>query len=103
MRKKDGYIIWPEYFDSSKPRRWRRISRSLAVEKPTLEELKEAATRAGFTVTVEPAAKHPSFWFESSGRILIHATQKKNVLVKAIAIQLRKIREERERSRPRRR
>jgi signal recognition particle subunit SRP19 len=101
MRKREGYIIWPEYFDSSKPRKWRRVSKSLSVDKPTIEEIKDAAVKAGLTVIVDPEAKHPGFWFDSRGRLIVKAQMKKSAVIKTIALHLKKIREEKTRSKKR--
>uniref|UniRef100_A0A7C1T169 Signal recognition particle 19 kDa protein n=1 Tax=Thermofilum pendens TaxID=2269 RepID=A0A7C1T169_THEPE len=48
LRRKDGYVIWPAYFDATHPRsKGRKVPLRLAVEKPSLGELVEAARAAG--------------------------------------------------------
>ncbi|ABL77768.1 signal recognition particle subunit SRP19/SEC65 family protein [Thermofilum pendens] len=94
MLKKNGFIVWPVYFDSTKPRKWRRVPRKLAVEKPTLSEIVEAVKREGFSFTVEENAKHPAYWYEVQGRVIVQANVKKSVLLKKIAENLQKIRAE---------
>lgn len=95
MKKRDGYVIWPAYFDARNPRsKGRRVPRAIAVEKPTLSELEEAAKRAGLQVlAIEREARYPACWFEEPGRILVRAEGKrKSQVVKIIARELAEVR-----------
>jgi len=94
LRRREGLILWLAYFDATQPRsRGRRVPRHLAVEKPTLAELEEAARRAGFqVVAVEPEAKYPALWYEQQGRILVKASVKKSQVVRAVAKELLELR-----------
>jgi len=97
LRRKDGYVIWPAYFDATHPRsKGRKVPLRLAVEKPSLGELVEAARAAGYAqVVVEEQAKYPAYWYEQPGRIVVKAGEKKSEVVKRIAralVELRKTR-----------
>lgn len=96
MKKREGKILWPEYFDATKPRgKARRVPKALAVEKPRIDELVAAAKAAGYTeVIVEKEARHPAFWFEESGRLIVKTNEKKSVVIRKVAEALVKIRRE---------
>lgn len=95
MRKKDGYVIWPAYFDATHPRsKGRKVPLSLAVEKPSLSELIEAARAAGYAqVIAEEQARYPAYWYEQPGRVVVKSREKKSEVIKRIAralVELRK-------------
>ncbi len=95
MRKKDGYVIWPAYFDATHPRsKGRKVPLSLAVEKPSLSELIEAARAAGYAqVVAEEQARYPAYWYEQPGRVVVKSSEKKSEVIKRIAralVELRK-------------
>ncbi|MEM0377683.1 MAG: signal recognition particle subunit SRP19/SEC65 family protein [Thermofilum sp.] len=99
MKKREGFIIWLAYFDARYPRsKGRRVPKALAVEKPTLSELEEAAKRAGLQVlAVEGNAKYPACWFEEPGRILVRAEgRRKSQVVTIIAKELVEVRKARQ-------
>ena len=66
-------MIYPAYFDVKRSRRMgRRVPRSMAVQKPLLEELKVVAEFLKLDFEEEPEAKHPAAWWdESIGRLLV--------------------------------
>ncbi len=65
MDKRDYWIIWAVYFDSSKSRSFgRRVPSSMAVKSPTIEELVKAVSNLGLEFEVYADKKHPSNWFE---------------------------------------
>lgn len=95
MRKKDGYVIWPAYFDATHSRsKGRKVPLSLAVEKPSLSELIEAARAAGYAqVVAEEQARYPAYWYEQPGRVVVKSSEKKSEVIKRIAralVELRK-------------
>ncbi len=78
VKRRRGYIVWTVYFDAEKS--WsegRRVPRRLAVEKPRLDEVAEAARRAGYKVVVEPDKRYPAWWFEEGGRVVVEAEGEK--------------------------
>jgi len=95
LRKKDGYVLWPAYFDATHPRsKGRKVPLSLAVEKPSLSELIEAARAAGYAqVVAEEQARYPAYWYEQPGRVVVKSSEKKSEVIKRIAralVELRK-------------
>ncbi len=95
MKQKGGKILWTVYFDSTKPwSRGRRVPLRLAVEKPSVEELVIAAKKAGYSKIVEDReARHPAWWFEhQSGRIIVYTEEKKGIVIKKIAKELKNLR-----------
>jgi signal recognition particle subunit SRP19 len=95
LRKKDGYVIWPAYFDATHSRsKGRKVPLSLAVEKPSLSELIEAARAAGYAqVVAEEQARYPAYWYEQPGRVVVKSSEKKSEVIKRIAralVELRK-------------
>jgi signal recognition particle subunit SRP19 len=95
LRKKDGYVIWPAYFDATHPRsKGRKVPLSLAVEKPSLSELIEAARAAGYAqVVAEEQARYPAYWYEQPGRVVVKSSEKKSEVIRRIAralVELRK-------------
>jgi signal recognition particle subunit SRP19 len=87
LRKKDGYVIWPAYFDATHSRsKGRKVPLSLAVEKPSLSELIEAARAAGYAqVVAEEQARYPAYWYEQPGRVVVKSSEKKSEVIKRIA------------------
>ncbi|MCF8884678.1 MAG: signal recognition particle subunit SRP19/SEC65 family protein [Nitrososphaerota archaeon] len=86
MIKKDGYIVWPIYFDKNVPRsRCRKVPLSLAVKNPTVEKIAEVARRLGWRVEIE-SASHPSTWWIKSGKLIIKPDKpmNKNTLIKIL-------------------
>ena len=60
MRRRDVYIIWLDYFDSTISRRsGRRVPLSIATKHPQLHELAEAARRLGLNVVRSVKASYP--------------------------------------------
>jgi signal recognition particle subunit SRP19 len=95
MRKLDKAIIWPAYFDSNKTRKQgRRVSRELAVQSPRIIEIEEAARSLGLEhelVLEKGYSRTP--WFKG-GMLLVRKKEPKEQLIKKIAKQLIKARNE---------
>lgn len=98
MNKRDAWIIWTVYFDSTKSKRLgRKVSRSISVKSPTFEELRKAVERLGLEYEAYPDKRHPASWFEGPhGYVIIKVREglKKNALLKAIAREIVKNRQE---------
>ena len=63
--KRDYWIIWTVYFDSSRSRGFgRKVPSSMAIKSPTIEELVKAVSNLGLEFEVYSDKKHPSNWFE---------------------------------------
>jgi signal recognition particle subunit SRP19 len=99
-------VLWPVYFEAGKSRSGgRRVPVHLAVKGVTAEAVLKAAKAAGYDAELDPNAKHPACWFESSGRVLVRTGEKKTVVLRKVALQLKRLYAEAERKegRPKRR
>ncbi len=94
MHKRDKIILWPIYFDAAKTRgQGRRVPKTLAVPSPRIDELKEAVERLGLKYEMLPEASYPKTPWLKTGVLLVDGREKKNSLVKKVAKQLLKLRE----------
>ncbi len=87
MRRKTGFVIWPQYFDKNRSRKMgRRISKNKASINYTLQDVFEASKRAGFVTFLDPHPKFPAAWWEEAGRIIVEPNNlKKYDVIKRIA------------------
>jgi signal recognition particle subunit SRP19 len=95
MRKQDKAIIWPAYFDQAKTRKeGRRVPKSLAVQSPKIQEIKEAVEKLGLKHEIAMETGYPKTpWFKT-GMIMVEKKGSKEQTIKKIAKQLLKIRSE---------
>ena len=94
MKDYDHIIIWLDYFDSNISRaKGRRIPTNKAVKSPTLEELKKAVERLGYTPEIVKA-HHPKRSQIVSGYISIDRKDKKTKVIYELAESLKTIRGE---------
>ncbi|MGQ4833376.1 MAG: signal recognition particle subunit SRP19/SEC65 family protein [Candidatus Asgardarchaeia archaeon] len=90
MRKRRGYIIWPEYFNRALSKRFgRALSKNLCVEDPRIEDLIIAVKKLGLKYEVENSS-FPARWWHKSGRIIVEFNGPKRALLKLIAKELRR-------------
>jgi signal recognition particle subunit SRP19 len=95
VRKSDNAIIWPVYFDLAKTRKkGRRVSKNLAVQSPKIAEIEQAATRAGLHPELVVDKSYPRTHWYKAGMLLIQKKEPKEQLIKKIAKQLIRIRNE---------
>jgi signal recognition particle subunit SRP19 len=95
MRKQDKFIIWPAYFDQSKTRKdGRRVSKSLAVHNPKIDEVKLATEKLGLRHEVVTEASYPKTPWVKTGMILVEKQGSKEQVIRRIAGKLLKIRSE---------
>ncbi len=88
-------VVWPSYIDSSKSRgKGRKIPRRDAVPRPRVEEIVEAAERLGLNPEVEEA-RYPRAWWEDRRRVIVDKMGSKLETLRAIAREIRRLREER--------
>ncbi len=95
MRFLKEVIIWPEYFDSTLPRRLgRRVPLALGVSRPKLRELLEACRNLGMECEEVRGKKYPRTWYQSEGYLLVKSPEesRKTELIKMIARELVKLR-----------
>lgn len=92
MRKLDKAIIWPIYFDASKTRKnGRRVSKTLAVQSPKIDEIKLAVDRLGLKNEVRPEAHFPKLHWAKTGMVLVEKREAKEKIIQKIAKQLVRI------------
>jgi len=94
LKEKDYIIIWPEYIDSAKSRsEGRKVPLSLAVKKPTVEEIAKALKSMGIEPLIELDKKYPRTWWSSGGRVKVKKDSiKKYELLKKLCIKIRESR-----------
>lgn len=95
MRLKDVYIIWSVYFHRKISRkRGRRLPINKAIQKPTLNELKDAAEKLGLEIIDIKKARYPACWWIESGYIIVKKPQdiNKSKLIDKIGYEMRRSR-----------
>lgn len=92
MPKRNFKILWPVYFDKNISRSsGRRIPKHLAIDRPSLTTITEALDKLGIEYVVEKNKKHPSTWFEGSGRVLVKYSGSKTELLRKVAKMINKL------------
>jgi signal recognition particle subunit SRP19 len=95
MRKQDKAIIWPAYFDSGKTRKkGRRIPKNLALQSPKILEIQEAASKLDLKYEAILDKGYPKTPWLKPGMILVDKKGSKEQIIKLIATQLLKTRNE---------
>ena len=95
MRKQDKFIIWPAYFDQTKTRKnGRRVTKSLAVPHPKIAEVTMAVEKLGLKDELASEADYPKTPWLKTGMILVEKQGSKEQVIRKIANQLLKIRNE---------
>lgn len=94
MKDYDRLVIWVDYFNSNIGRsEGRRVPLNMTVRNPTLQELEEAARRAGYEYESQEAA-YPKRMRSKSGYVSIKRRKTKVETIKEIAALLSTIRGE---------
>ncbi len=93
MLPREGYVLWPSYFNKKIPKRLgRRVPKKLAVSNPTAKDILKAAKNLGFEGHIEKGS-YPRLWWLHEGKIIIKAEGlNKNELIRRIAEELVKMR-----------
>ncbi len=93
MQKKNKILLWPAYFDSTKTRlQGRRISKSIAMPSPKLDEIQSAAQKSGFQVEVSMDSRHPRVPWQKTGLILVTKNGNKMNIIRRVAKELSSMR-----------
>jgi len=91
--------VWLVNIDAKATRKMgRKVPLSVAVPRPTLEELVEAAKALGLDPIAEPGKAKPSSWWHSSGRVLVKRGARKSELLKMLAQKVAELRRARRRA-----
>ena len=100
MKLHEKIVVWPANIDSTKPRKaGRKIAKGAALQTPRLDEITEAAKRLSLEVEVIPGKSRPSTWWEKGGYIVFPKSEKRTMLLRSLASEVRKIRTAREKER----
>jgi len=95
MRKQEKAIIWSAYFDANKTRmEGRRVAKNLAVPAPKIVEIEEAATNLGLEHELVPDKGYPKTPWSKQGMLLIEKKASKEQIIRGLARQLQKARNE---------
>ncbi len=91
-RKGKRVVVWPFYIDESIPRSMgRRISKSKAVRKPTIEEIRLAAQLLNLNPEVEHS-RYPRAWWEVQARVVVDKVASKRRILELIASKIAELR-----------
>jgi signal recognition particle subunit SEC65 len=94
LKAYERLVLWLPYFDAALTRQaGRRVPLSQAVRAPTLEELGQAARRAGY-VPEAAEAKHPRRALARTGYVMVERKKAKSAVLREIALQLGRVRGE---------
>ncbi len=94
MKRLNGLILWPAYFDSSKKRsEGRRVPIKLALESPTTAELTEVCRSLSLKTQVQEGERYPRSWWDDADSILVETAGTKSKLLKHIAAKLQEQRQ----------
>ncbi len=92
MRKLDKAIMWPVYFDAEKTRKeGRRVPKAQAVQSPKIVEIQQAAERLGLENEINLEAHFPKMPWAKTGMLLVEKKEPKEAIIKKLAKQLVKI------------
>ncbi len=76
MRADNRIRIYPEYFDATLTRaQGRRVSKKLALENPTLLELKLSAQKLKYTVEIDENRAYPRHWEQANGLLYLSTSE----------------------------
>jgi signal recognition particle subunit SRP19 len=85
--------VWPQYLDKDLSlSEGRKVSKEIAVSKPTISEIERALKRLGLTYEVQKEKSYPGKWYEKSGRILVEYDNTKMELLNEISLKIKEIR-----------
>ncbi|RLE49616.1 MAG: signal recognition particle protein Srp19 [Candidatus Methanomethylicota archaeon] len=93
--KRDYQVIWTAYFDLKRTRkRGRRVPKGLAIDAPSIEEVKQAIESiSGVEILeVDSEKRYPASWWDRSGYIKIKSKLPKSKLLYEIANKLKELR-----------
>ncbi len=83
-------VVYLSYLDASKSRsKGRRVPRELAIRKPSLDDVVEAANKLKLDPKVEDKS-YPKNWFEEKKRITILKKKPKQILLRDLCMEIRK-------------
>jgi signal recognition particle subunit SRP19 len=91
MIRREGYIVWVQYFNRELTRsEGRRVPARLAVKGPTAEDVLRAAARLGWEAK-KLDLRYPSQWWKPGSAVLVKPERqlKKSEVVRLLAERMR--------------
>ena len=84
--------VWPQYLDKDLSlSEGRKVSKEIAVSKPTISEIERALKRLGLTYEVQKEKSYPGKWYEKTGRILVEYENTKMELLNELSLKIQEI------------
>src|SRR5512145_2701566 len=91
LDEKKAWVLWPEYFDSTRSRaEGRKVAKEISVQDPSLEMLTAAVRSLGVEYMVEAEKSYPGEWYYKKGRVLVEKAMPKSLLVLKVGQYLRR-------------
>jgi signal recognition particle subunit SRP19 len=95
VRKQEKFIMWPAYFDANKTRaEGRRVPENVGVPSPRMLEIQEATAKLGLEHELVPEKAYPRTPWSKHGMLMVEKQGSKEQVIKRIAKQLQKGRNE---------
>ncbi len=89
MKRLNGLILWPAYFDSGKKRsEGRRVPVRLSLDSPTTTEILEVCKGLSLKAEVREGKRYPKAWWDDVSPVLIETAGTKSKLLGHIAAKL---------------
>jgi len=92
LKKRNTWVIYPEYFDKDLTRsEGRRIPKKYAVNTPNIDEISNILKNFDIPNMKEDHKAYPSTWYEKNGRLIINKqSMSKQRFLKQLGKQLNK-------------
>ena len=82
MRRRGLTIFWPQYFDKKRPvRLGRRLVLESATEKPSLQDVSQAAQKLKYHSVIDKSIKYPRSTWDEPGALMIDTMGQKKTFV----------------------
>ncbi|HUT27169.1 MAG TPA: signal recognition particle subunit SRP19/SEC65 family protein [Methanomassiliicoccales archaeon] len=80
-----AWVLWPEYFDRSRPRsQGRKVKKGLAINNPNVDVISSALKQLGQEHKVEREKSYPANWISKGGRVLVQKGLPKSQLLQKV-------------------
>lgn len=89
MKRLNGLLLWPAYFDLGKKRSGgRRVPVRLSVENPTTAEILEVCKQLSLKAEAREGKRYPRTWWDDANPVIIETAGTKSKLLAHIASKL---------------
>jgi len=94
LKRLNGLLLWPAYFDAGKKRsEGRKLPIKLSLESPTTAELVEVCKQLSLKAEVKEGKHYPRSWWDDANPILVETAGTKSKLLAHVAVKLREQRQ----------